>query len=490
MLAKDIEKRLNPQVQVPTRTSPKEVLGMAQTRGVKIVDLKFTDLPGTLQHYSVPLSQLDEDSFAAGFGFDGSSIRGFQHIHESDMLLIPDPDTAIIDPIFATPTLTMFCTVRDPITGESYARDPRYIAQKAEAFLRESDLAQLSYWGPEAEFFVFDDVRFDQNQNSGYYFIDSVEGAWNTGRQEGPNLAYKPRYKEGYFPAPPVDTLQEFRSQVVLKMKEAGIEVEAHHHEVATAGQGEIDIRFNTLCRMADHLMMYKYIMKNVARAHGKAVTFMPKPLFMDNGSGMHVHQSLWNDGTNLFYDEEGYAQISTTAFHYIGGLLKHAPALLAFCAPTTNSYRRLVPGYEAPVNLVYSQRNRSACIRIPMYSPSPKSKRIEFRPPDPSCNPYLAFAAMLMAGIDGVLNHLDPGDPLDVDLYELPAEEAAQVKQVPGSLGEVLAALEKDHEFLLQGRVFTPDVIETWIEYKRQHELDAVRLRPHPYEFYLYFDA
>ena len=490
MLAKDIENRLNPQVQVLTKTSPKEVLALAQRRGVEIVDLKFTDLPGTLQHYSVPLSELDEGSFASGFGFDGSSIRGFQHIHESDMLLMPDPDTAIIDPIFPTPTLSMFCTVRDPITGESYARDPRYIAQKAEAFLRQSGLAELSYWGPEAEFFVFDDVRFDQNQFSGYYFIDSVEGAWNTGREERPNLGYKPRYKEGYFPAPPIDSLQEFRSQVVLKMKEAGIEVEAHHHEVATAGQGEIDIRFNTLCRMADHLMMYKYIMKNVARAHGKAVTFMPKPLFMDNGSGMHVHQSLWNDGTNLFYDEEGYAQISQAAFHYIGGLLKHAPALLAFCAPTTNSYRRLVPGYEAPVNLVYSQRNRSACIRIPMYSPSPKSKRIEFRPPDPSCNPYLAFAAMLMAGIDGVLNHLDPGDPLDVDLYELPPEEAAQVKQVPGSLGEVLAALEKDHEFLLQGRVFTPDVIETWIEYKHQHELDAVRLRPHPYEFYLYFDA
>jgi glutamine synthetase len=490
MLAKDIEKRLNPQVEVPTRTSPKEVLALAQRRGVEIVDLKFTDLPGTLQHYSVPLSELDEDSFASGFGFDGSSIRGFQHIHESDMLLIPDPDTAIIDPIFPTPTLSMFCIVRDPITGESYARDPRYIAQKAEAFLRQTGLAERSYWGPEAEFFVFDDVRFDQNQYSGYYFIDSVEGAWNTGREERPNLGYKPRYKEGYFPAPPIDSLQEFRSQVVLKMKEAGIEVEAHHHEVATAGQGEIDIRFNTLCRMADHLMMYKYIMKNVARTHGKAVTFMPKPLFMDNGSGMHVHQSLWEDGTNLFYDEEGYAQISATALYYIGGLLKHAPALLAFCAPTTNSYRRLVPGYEAPVNLVYSQRNRSACIRIPMYSPSPKSKRIEFRPPDPSCNPYLAFAAMLMAGIDGVMNHLDPGDPLDEDLYELPPEEAAQVKQVPGSLGEVLAALEEDHEFLLQGRVFTPDVIETWIEYKRRHELDAVRLRPHPYEFYLYFDA
>jgi glutamine synthetase len=490
MLAKDIEKRLNPQVQVPARTSPKEVLGLAQVRRVQIVDLKFTDLPGTLQHYSVPVSELDEGSFVSGFGFDGSSIRGFQHIHESDMLLIPDPDTAIIDPILSTPTLSMFCTVRDPITGEAYARDPRYIAQKAEDFLRRSGLAELSYWGPEAEFFVFDDVRFDQNQYSGYYFIDSVEGAWNTGRAEAPNLGYKPRYKEGYFPAPPTDTLQEFRSQVVLKMKEAGIDVEAHHHEVATAGQGEIDIRFNTLRRMADQLMLYKYIMKNVARACGKAVTFMPKPLFMDNGSGMHVHQSLWKDGSNLFYDEEGYAQISNTALYYIGGLLKHAPALLAFCAPTTNSYRRLVPGYEAPVNLVYSQRNRSACIRIPMYSPSPASKRIEFRPPDPSCNPYLAFAAMLMAGLDGVLNRLDAGDPLDADLYELPPDEAARVKQVPGSLGEVLAALEEDHHFLLHGGVFTPDVIETWLEYKRRHELDAVRLRPHPYEFYLYFDA
>jgi glutamine synthetase len=384
----------------------------------------------------------------------------------------------------------MFCTIRDPVTGESYSRDPRYIAQKAEAFLRQSGIADLSYWGPEPEFFVFDDVRFDQNQYSGYYFIDSSEGAWNTGREEKPNLGYKPRYKEGYFPAPPMDTLQEFRNEVVLKMQEAGLEVEAHHHEVATAGQGEIDLRFKTLTKMADQLMMYKYIMKNVARAHGKAVTFMPKPLFTDNGSGMHVHQSLWQDDTNLFYHPEGYAQISPTTMFYIGGLLRHAPALLAFCAPTTNSYRRLVPGYEAPVNLVYSQRNRSACIRIPMYSPSPKTKRIEFRPPDPSCNPYLAFAAMLMAGIDGVLERLDPGDPLDVDVYELPPEEAASVKQVPGSLGEVLEALEADHQFLLRDGVFTRDVIETWIEYKRRHELDPVRLRPHPYEFYLYFDA
>jgi len=490
MLAREIEKVLAPQLEVIPRTAPKEVLALVRARKVEIVDLKFTDLPGTLQHYSVPRSELDEGSFAAGFGFDGSSIRGFQHIHESDMLLMPDPDTALIDPILPTPTLSMFCTIRDPITGESYSRDPRYIAQKAEAFLRQSGIADLSYWGPEAEFFVFDDVRFDQNQHSGYYFIDSAEGAWNTGRQEAPNLGYKPRYKQGYVPVPPMDTLQEFRSEVVLKMKEAGIEVEAHHHEVATAGQGEIDMRFNTLCRMADHLMLYKYIIKNVARARGKAVTFMPKPLFMDNGSGMHVHQSLWKDGTNLFFDEEGYAQISTTALHYVGGLLKHAPALLAFCAPTTNSYRRLVPGYEAPVNLVYSQRNRSACIRIPMYSPSPKSKRIEFRPPDPSCNPYLAFAATLMAGIDGVLNRLDPGDPVDVDLYELPPEEAARVKQVPASLGEVLTALEEDHQFLLRGGVFTRDLIETWIEYKRKQELDAVRLRPHPYEFYLYFDV
>ena len=489
-MARDIEQRLGPQVKVSAKNSPKEVLALAQDRVVKIVDLKFTDLPGTLQHYSVPITELDEGSFASGFGFDGSSIRGFQHIHESDMLLIPDPDTAVVDPIFPTPTLSMFCTIRDPVTGESYSRDPRYIAQKAEAFLRQSGIADVSYWGPEPEFFVFDDVRFDQNQHSGYYFIDSSEGVWNTGREEKPNLAYKPRYKEGYFPAPPTDTLQEFRNEVMLKMQEAGIEVEGHHHEVATAGQGEIKIRLKTLTKMADQLMMLKYIMKNVARAHGKAVTFMPKPLFMDNGSGMHVHQSLWQEDTNIFYDPEGYAQISPTTMYYIGGLLRHASALLAFCAPTTNSYRRLVPGYEAPVNLVYSQRNRSACIRIPMYSPSPKTKRLEFRPPDPSCNPYLAFAAMLMAGIDGVVNQLEPGDPLDVDVYELPPEEAARVKQVPGSLGEVLEALEADHQFLLRDGVFTPDVIDTWIEYKRKHELDAVRLRPHPFEFYLYFDA
>ena len=488
-MARDIEQRLNPQVKVTAKTPPKEVLALAQSRGVKIVDLKFADLPGTLQHYSVPISELDEASFASGFGFDGSSIRGFQHIHESDMLLIPDPDTATIDPILPTPTLSMFCTVRDPVTGESYSRDPRYIAQKAEAFLRQSGIADTSYWGPEAEFFVFDDVRFDQNQYSGYYFIDSAEGAWNTGRQEGPNLGYKPRYKEGYFPAPPTDTLQEFRSQVVLKMREAGIEVEAHHHEVATAGQGEIDIRFSTLTRMADQLMMYKYIIKNVARAQGKTVTFMPKPLFMDNGSGMHTHQSLWKDGSNLFYDSEGYAQVSPTTLYYIGGLLKHAPALLAFCAPTTNSYKRLVPGYEAPVNLVYSARNRSAAVRIPVYTDNPKSKRLEFRPPDNTCNPYLAFAAMLMAGLDGVENGIDPGEPLDKNTYELTPEEEATLKTVPGSLEEALNALEEDHDFLLKGGVFTQDVLDVWIEFKRE-QIDAIRLRPHPYEFYLYFDV
>lgn len=489
-MAWDIEQRLSPQVKVTPRIPVSEVLDLCSINEVKIVDLKFTDLPGTLQHYSVPISELDEGSFASGFGFDGSSIRGFQHIDESDMLLIPDPDTAIVDPIFSTPTLSMFCTIRDPVTGESYSRDPRYIAQKAEAFLRQSGIAEVSYWGPEPEFFVFDDVRFEQNQYSGYYFIDSEEGAWNTGREEKPNLGYKPRYKEGYFPAPPIDTLQEFRTEVMLKMREAGMEVEGHHHEVATAGQGEIKIRYDTLTKMADHLMMYKYIIKNVARTHGKAVTFMPKPLFMDNGSGMHVHQSLWSNGTNMCYDPEGYAQLSQTAMYYIGGLLRHAPALLAFCAPTTNSYRRLVPGYEAPVNLVYSQRNRSACIRVPMYSPSPKAKRFEFRCPDPTCNPYLALPAMLMAGIDGVISCIDPGDPLDVDVFELPPEEAARVKQVPGSLGEALEALQADHQFLLRGGVFTRDVIETWTEYKRIHELDPVRLRPHPHEFYLYFDA
>jgi glutamine synthetase len=384
--------------------------------------------------------------------------------------------------------LSIICDIYDPITKQPYTRDPRYIAKKAEKYLIETGIADKSFWGPEMEFFIFNDIRFDQAENFGYYFIDSIEGDWNTGRDEKPNLGYKVRYKEGYFPVPPHDSLQDLRSEIVLKLIETGIPIEVHHHEVATGGQGEIDMKFDTLVRMADKCMMYKYIVKNVAKKHNMVVTFMPKPLFGDNGSGMHTHQSLWKDGKNIFFDKNGYAMLSKTALYYIGGLLKHAKSLMAFCAPTTNSYKRLVPGYEAPVNLVYSARNRSAAVRIPMYSENPKSKRIEFRPPDPSANPYLAFAAMLMAGIDGIINKIDPGEPLDKNTYELSEEEAAKIATVPGSLEEALKALEEDHEYLLRGDVFTKDVIEVWLEYKYR-EVDAVKLRPHPYEFYLYFD-
>jgi len=473
-----------------TARSPAEVLDLVREKKLDIVDLKFTDLPGTLQHFSIPAGELDESTFRDGIGFDGSSIRGFQAIHESDMLLVPDPTTAHVDAICRVPTLSLVCDVRDPITREKYWRDPRYIAQKAEAHLLSTGLADTAYFGPEAEFFIFDNVRFDQNQHSGYYFIDSEEGIWNSGKEGQSNLGYRPRYKEGYFPTAPTDSLQDLRSEAVLKMIQAGIDIEVHHHEVATAGQGEIDMRFQSLTRMADQVLLYKYILKNVARAHNKTVTFMPKPLFGDNGSGMHVHISLWKGGTNLFFDPEGYAQLSITGMHFIGGLLAHSPALLAFCAPTTNSYRRLVPGYEAPVNLVYSQRNRSAAVRIPVYSLSPRAKRVEFRPPDPSCNPYLAFPALLMAGLDGIRKEMDPGFPMDVDIYELEPEETKKIKTVPGSLEETLKALEEDQEFLLQGGVFTTDLIETWIKYKREKELDPVRLRPHPYEFCLYFDV
>ncbi len=475
-------------------STAKEVIDFCHKNNINIIDLKFVDLPGTLQHFSIPLSELTEKNMVEGYGFDGSSIRGFKEIHESDMLVVPDPTTAIVDPAFQIPTLSMICNVIEPISREPFTRDPRWIAQKAEQYLKDSKIAQISYWGPELEFFIFDSARFDQTQNSGYYFIDSDEGIWNSGQANqldgGRNLAYRPRNKEGYFPVPPTDTLQDLRSEFTNKLEQIGIEVEKHHHEVATAGQGEVDIRFDSLTRMADKVMMYKYVLKNVARAHGKVATFMPKPLFGDNGTGMHTHQSLWNNGTNLFYDAEGYAGLSQVALWYIGGLLKHSPALLAFCAPTTNSYRRLVPGYEAPVNLVYSVRNRSAAARIPVYFQNPEAKRVEYRCPDPSCNPYLAFAAMLMAGIDGIINKIDPGEPMDVDLYHLPPSEAAKVKQVPGSLSESLDALEQDHEFLERGGVFTHDVIETWLEYKRTREVDPVRLRPHPYEFHLYFDA
>jgi glutamine synthetase len=470
--------------------SPGDVLNLIRDNEVQIVDLRFADLPGLMQHFSVPAHELTEESFDEGFGFDGSSIRGFQEIQESDMILVPDPGTAVLDPFRTHPTLILNCFVKDPITGESYSRDPRHVAAKAERYLEGSGIAQLSYWGPEAEFYIFDSVRFDQNQHSSYYYVDAVEGAWNSGAEEGGrNLGYKPRYKEGYFPVPPTDHYQDLRSEMALGLEAAGIPVEVQHHEVGTAGQAEIDIRFGTLLETADRLMLFKYIIKNTALKHGKTVTFMPKPIFQDNGSGMHTHQSLWTDGVPLFYDEAGYAGLSDLGRWYIGGLLAHAPALTAFTNPTTNSYRRLVPGYEAPVNLVYSQRNRSAAARIPLYSRSPKAKRVEFRVPDPSCNPYLAFAAMLMAGLDGVRNKIEPPAPLDKDLYDLPPEELAEIPQVPGSLDDALAALEADHEFLLEGGVFTQDVIDTWLAYKREHEVDAVRLRPHPWEFHLYYD-
>ncbi len=469
--------------------TPSEVISLAEDEGVEIVDLRFCDLPGLMQHFSVPVSELTEEAIEDGFGFDGSSIRGFQEIQESDMILMPDLSTAYIDPFRRHRTLNINCFVRDPVTGESYTRDPRFVARKAEDHLASTGVADTAYFGPEAEFYIFDDVRFSQDQHSAYYSVDSVEGIWNTDKDEQPNLGFKPRYKEGYFPVPPMDHFQDLRSEMILTMQQVGIGVEVQHHEVGTAGQAEIDMRFDTLLSMADKLMLYKYIVKNVARAHGHSATFMPKPIFQDNGSGMHTHQSLWKGGEPLFYSETGYAGISDVGRWYIGGLLQHAAAILAFAAPTTNSYKRLVPGYEAPVNLVYSQRNRSACVRIPLYSKSPKAKRLEFRCPDPSCNPYLAFAAMLMAGLDGIANRIEPPDPVDKDLYDLPPEELAQVPQVPGSLDEALDALEADQDFLKAGGVFTDDLIETWLNYKRVKEIDEVRLRPHPWEFMLYYD-
>ena len=471
------------------------VIKIIKENKIEIIDLKFNDLPGLWQHFSIPVSELTEiddpvkSIWSEGIGFDGSSIRGFQEIQESDMILTLDPGTAVVDPICEVPTLSILCDIYDPITKEPYTRDPRFVAKKAAEYLRSTGIADLSYWGPEMEFFLFDDIRFDQTENSGYYYIDSNEGEWNSGRDEKPNLGYKPRYKEGYFPAPPHDSLQDLRSKIILTMIKTGIPVEVHHHEVATAGQCEIDMKFDTLVRIADRCLMYKYIVKNIAKKNNMVATFMPKPLFGDNGSGMHTHQSLWKNGKNIFFDPKGYALISQIAKYYIGGLLKHANALMAFCAPTTNSYKRLVPGYEAPVNLTYSQRNRSAAVRIPVYTENPKTKRIEFRPPDCSCNPYLAFAAMLMAGIDGIQNKIDPGTPLDKNTYDLSSSDANKIKTVPGSLESSLNNLEKDHEFLLKGDVFTKDVIEVWLKYKREKEIDAVRLRPHPYEFYLYFD-
>jgi glutamine synthetase len=469
---------------VETGRAPAEALEFGRSTQARMVDLKFTDLLGSWQHMSLPLSAFDERAFDEGLGFDGSSIRGWQGISESDMLLVPQADTAILDPFTETPTLSILCEVVDPVTREPYGKDPRRLARRAEEYLRSTGIADTSYFGPESEFFVFDSVAYDMKVNRAMYEVDSAEGHWNSNL---PHLGYTVRPKEGYFPPSPADSLHDMRSEMVLTLERLGIPCEFHHHEVATAGQCEIDMRFASLTRMADQVMTYKYVVKNVARRHGKTATFMPKPLFGDNGSGMHCHQSLWKEGATLMADASGYAGLSETARHYVGGLLAHAPALLAFCAPTTNSYRRLVPGFEAPVNLVYSQRNRSACIRIPMYSSSPRSKRIEFRCPDPTANPYLAFSAMLMAGLDGVECRLDPGAPADYDLFE---ESHGEVAQVPGSLGETLDALEADHAFLTKGGVFSEELVRTWIDWKRANEVDLVRLRPHPAEFFLYYDA
>jgi glutamine synthetase len=467
--------------------NPQEALDFARQNDIRIVDVRFTDIPGLQHHISYPVTQLTLDSFEEGFGIDGSSIRGWAAINESDMLLIPDSETAMVDPFTEVPTLVMLGDIKDPITRQNYERDPRWIAKKAEMFMKNSGAGDTAFFGAEAEFFIFDNVRFDQTAHSGFYFIDAEEGRWNSGR-EGNNLGYRPRTKEGYFPVPPTDHYQDLRTEMVQTMERCGLTIECHHHEVGGAGQCEIDQKFNTLVKTADNMMLYKYIVRNVAHQYGKSATFMPKPIFGDNGSGMHTHQSIWKDGTPLFAGD-GYAGISQMALHYIGGLLKHARALSAIIAPTTNSYKRLVPGYEAPVNLAYSRRNRSAACRIPMYSANPKAKRVEFRPPDPSCNPYLAFAAMLMAGLDGIVNRVDPGEPLDKDIYDLSPEEMTRVPSMPASLDEALNCLENDHEFLLKGEVFTEELIETFIDYKRRHEVDAIRLRPHPYEFELYYD-
>lgn len=469
-------------------TTSDELIRYIADNEIPIIDLRFTDLLGTVQHFSLPANALTPRVFEWGTGFDGSSIRGFQTIDESDMLIVPDPTTAYMDPVLKVPTLALHCDVKDPVTGNWYTRDPRYVARKAEEYLKSTGIADQSYWGPEIEFFIFDSARFDYTANAGYHFIDSDEGIWNSGK-EG-SRGYRPRHKEGYFPLPPVDSQQDLRSEIILAMMEAGLPIDKHHHEVATAGQGEIGLAYGTLVKTADNVLLYKHILRNIVEQAGKTATFMPKPLFGDNGTGMHTHQSLWKDGETLCYDENGYAQASQTLLWYIGGLLKHSGAILAFAAPTTNSYRRLVPGFEAPVNLAYSQRNRSASCRIPMYEDTPESKRIEYRCPDPTCNPYLAFSAMLMAGLDGIRNRIDPGSPLDTDIYELPPEEAANVPTVPGSLDEALNALEADHDFLLEGGVFTEDVINTWLDLKREREIDPMRLRPHPYEFFLYYDA
>ena len=468
--------------------TPKQVLDMAKENKARVVDIRFMDFPGVWQHFTVPLGELEESAFDEGFGFDGSSIRGWQPINASDMLVLPDPSTAKMDPFYEVPTLVLIGNIVEPITREPYTRDPRHIAQKAEAYLKSTGIGDTVFIGPEAEFFIFNDVRFESSTNSASYMVDSKEGIWNSGRDEGPNLAYKPRHKEGYFPLPPMDKYQDMRTEMLLTLEKLGIDVECQHHEVATAGQAEIDMCFKPLLQMGDQLAWFKYVLKNVACRHGHTVTFMPKPLFEDNGTGMHTHVSIWKEGKPLFAGDK-YAGVSQDALYAIGGILKHCKALCAFTNPTTNSYKRLVPGFEAPVNLAYSSRNRSAAIRIPMYSASPKTKRIEFRTPDPSCNGYLAFSAIMMAVLDGIENKIEPGDPLDKDIYGLPPEELAEIPSAPGSLDEAMVALEEDNEFLLKGDVFTKDVIDKWIEYKTEKEINQVKLRPHPHEFFLYFD-
>ena len=471
-----------------TETPENNVLNFIKSKKIQFIDLKFMDFPGQWQHFTVPVSQFNKDSFVDGFGFDGSSIRGWKAINESDMLIIPDAATMFLDPFIEAPTLSLICDVYEPATKERYTRCPRNITQKATDYLKTTGIADTVYFGPEAEFFVFDDVRFDSQPNHTFYRVDSIEGRWNSGREENPNLGYKPRYKEGYFPVPPTDSLTDLRNEMVTHLIECGIDVEAQHHEVASGGQCEIDLRFEPLVKAADQLLMFKYIVKNTAKKNNKTVTYMPKPVQGDNGSGMHVHTSLWKKGKPLFAGS-GYAGLSELALYFIGGILKHAASLLAFTNPTTNSYKRLVPGFEAPVNLAYSQRNRSAAVRIPMYSASPKAKRIEFRCPDPSSNPYLAFSAMMMAGLDGVMNRIDPGDPLDKDIYDMDPEELKNVPSTPGSLNEAIKALADDHEYLLKGDVFTEDVVETWINYKIDKEIKPMALQPHPYEFALYYD-
>lgn len=468
--------------------TPQDVIAFARDSNVEMVDLKFVDFPGVWQHLTVPIGALQASSFEDGFGFDGSSIRGWQPIHNSDMLIIPDPATAKIDPFTKSKTLSIICDISDPITRQPYSRDPRFVAKKAEAYLKSTGIGDTAYFGPEAEFFIFENIRFDQTQNQGFYYIDSIEGQWNTGKDEAPNLGYKPRYKEGYFPVPPMDAHNDIRSEMLLMLEKLGITCEAQHHEVATAGQSEIDMKFEPLVQMGDSLLWFKYVIKNIARNHNKTVTFMPKPLFEDNGSGMHVHTSIWKNNKPLFAGDK-YGGLSEMALYALGGILQHAPALCAFTNPTTNSYRRLVPGFEAPVNLAYSSRNRSAAIRIPMYSSSPKSKRLEFRTPDPSCNGYLAFSAILMAALDGIINKTNPGAPLDKDIYGLPPEELKNIPHVPGSLEEALQALKNDHAFLLKGDVFTQDVIDMWVNFKTEREVNPIKLRPVPYEFSLYYD-